>query len=75
MITLLFKKRGVWGDFPNGPVAKTSHSQCRGLRFNPLSGRQILGGSVVKNPTANAEDVDSIPGSGRSLGRGNGNPF
>ena len=33
---------------------------------------------VVKNPPANAEgtrDTDSIPGSGRSLGGGNGNPY
>ena len=30
--------------------------------------------TVVKNPPANAGDVSSIPGSGRSLGRGNGNP-
>ena len=32
---------------------------------------------VVKNPSANAggvRDVDSIPGSGRSPGDGNGNP-
>ena len=27
----------------------------------------FLGGSVVKNPPANAEDAGSIPGSGRSL--------
>ena len=32
------------------------------------------GGSVVKNLPANA-DVDSIPGSGRSPGEGNGNPL
>ena len=31
--------------------------------------------SVVKNPPANAGEVGSIPGSGRSPGRGNGNPF
>ena len=31
--------------------------------------------TVVKNPPANAGDVSSIPGSGRSLGRGNGNPL
>ena len=31
-------------------------------------------GSVVKNPLANAGDPGSIPGSGRSLGGGNGNP-
>ena len=33
------------------------------------------GGSVVKNPPAIARDVDSIPGSGRSPGVGNGNPL
>ena len=36
------------------------------------------GGAVVKNPPANAgdaRDVDSIIGSGRSPGVGNGNPL
>ena len=36
------------------------------------------GGKVVKNPPANVEesgDAGSVPGSGRSLGEGNGNPF
>ena len=36
------------------------------------------GGTEVKNPPANAgdtKDVGSIPGLGRSLGGGNGNPF
>ena len=35
------------------------------------------GGSEVNNPPANAadeEDMGSIPGSGRSPGKGNGNP-
>ena len=32
-------------------------------------------GSGVKNPPANAEDVDLIPGSGRSPGVRNGNPL
>ena len=32
-------------------------------------------GSVVKNPPDNAGDAGSIPGLGRSLGKGNGNPF
>ena len=34
--------------------------------------------AVVKNPPANAggtRDAGSIPGSGRSLGEGNGNPL
>ena len=30
-------------------------------------------GSAVKNLPANAENVDSIPGLGRSAGEGNGN--
>ena len=33
----------------------------------------FAGGSVVKNLPANAEDVGSIPGLGRSPGEGNGN--
>ena len=32
-------------------------------------------GSVVKNPPANAGDMGSISGSGRSPGGGNGNSF
>ena len=34
----------------------------------------FLGGSVVKNPPANAGNVGLIPGLGRPLGKGNGNP-
>ena len=30
---------------------------------------------VVKNPPANTGDMDSIPGSERSLGEGNDNPL
>ena len=33
------------------------------------------GGSVVKNPWANAGDAGWIPGSGSSPGEGNGNPL
>ena len=33
------------------------------------------GGSVIKNPPANAGDEVSIPGSERSPGEGNGNPL
>ena len=33
------------------------------------------GGSEVKNLPANAGDMGLIPGSGRSPGEGNGNPF
>ena len=33
------------------------------------------GGSDGKESTCSAGDLGSIPGSGRSLGEGNGNPF
>ena len=33
------------------------------------------GGTVLENPPANAGDSGLIPGSGRSPGKGNGNPF
>ena len=38
------------------------------------SGEGFPGGSVVKNPPANAGDMGLIPGSGRSPGEGNGYP-
>ena len=40
--------------------------------------RGFPGGAIVKNPPANVEDtgnMDLIPGLGRSLGEGNGNPL
>ena len=37
--------------------------------------RRFPGGSVVKNPLANAGDLGSIPWLGRSPGEGNGNPL
>ena len=30
---------------------------------------------MVKNPSTNAGDASSVPGSGRSSGEGNSNPF
>ena len=42
----------------------------------PLNSNEgFLGGSVVKNPPANAGGAGSIPGSGRPPGGGNGNPL
>ena len=49
--------------------------QRRGDMCMHIADLGCLGGSVVKNPPANAEDVGSIPGSERSPGRGNGNPL
>ena len=41
-------------------------------RWNIKDSWGFPGGSVVKNPPANAEDAGSIHGSGRSPGGGNG---
>ena len=44
--------------------------------FNFLTLRESFpGASVVKNLSANAGDMDAIPGPGRSPGENNGNPF
>ena len=55
-------------------------SPCRYTTGWALRERVVgfLGSSVVKNPPANAGDagnVGLIPGSGRSPGRGHGNPL
>ena len=43
--------------------------------YSLYKGGWFPGGSVVKNPPANAEDMGLIPGSGRSPEEGNGNPL
>jgi len=43
--------------------------------WTELNWMDFPGGSVIKNPPANARNVSSIPGSGRSLGEENGNPL
>ena len=50
--------------------ASTSQNLIYSLGFPGFSG-----GSVLKNPPANAGDLDLIPGSGRSPGEGNGNCY
>ena len=48
------------------------------VSWRPAFSVGFPGAAVVKNPPANARhtgDVSSIPGLGRSLGVGNGNPF
>ena len=55
--------------------ARLHSARKPGLKARYLPLRGFPGGSVVKNPLANARDVGSIPGSGRLLGGGNGNPL
>ena len=54
-------------EYPHNPVNFFSDSSFSQYSF--------ARGSVVKNPPANAGDMDLIPGSGRSLGEGDGNPL
>ena len=44
-------------------------------KLHVVSRMGLPGGTVVKYPPANAEEVSSISGSGRSPGVGNGNPL
>ena len=46
-----------------------------GSLFPSRTNTGFSGGSVVKNPMANARDTASVSGSGRSPGEGNDNPF
>ena len=47
----------------------------RSVLLLSVSFKGFPGGSVAKNPLANAGDAGSIPGSGRSSGEGNDNPL
>ena len=65
----------------------TPRGHMRGCKWAPVGGGGVSvsrrvglsmgfpGDYVVKNPPASTEDADSIPGSGRSPGEGNGNPL
>ena len=55
-----------------------AQSRTRLKRLSSSSSKRktgFPGDSAVKNPPANAVDVGSIPGSGRSPGEGNSNPL
>ena len=71
--------------WPHVCISRAHPTSLSVFRFLLLSSFLLLlarlgfpGGSVVKNPPANAGEVGdagSIPGLGRSLGGGNGNPL
>ena len=58
---------------PRGLQPMGSQSRTLIIDANPLQG--FPGNSEVKNPPANAGDVDLIPGSRQSSGEGTGNPL
>ena len=57
----------------NKSSEKKRGTACIDDYYNVIMG--FPGGSVVKNPPANAGEEDSIPGSGRPPGEGNSNPL
>ena len=78
-----FCQQGYWsglpfpppGDLPDPRIKLTSlmsHALASG--FLPLA-KGFLGGSEGKAATCKVGDLGSIPGWGRSLGKGNGNPL
>ena len=72
----LLVKYGGWGR-GGGPYKQWESLLLGEFLFTIIYRSQGLfgcsGGSVGKNPPANAGDVGSVPGSGRSPGGGNGN--
>ena len=56
-------------------MGKYSKKKKKKKGSNVLVLIRLPGGSVVKNPPANAGDMGSIPGSRRSPGEENGNPL
>ena len=74
--------RGAWWATVNGITESQTQLSMHTCKVQILSVYISLqravcwgfpGGSVVKNPSANAADTGSIPGSERSPGEGNGN--
>ena len=56
-------------------ITKNRHLKLMILVLSYVWSKGFPGGSVVKSPPANAGDVDSVPGSGRSAGEENDNPL
>ena len=63
----------VKGSLGQGPVP--SPMDTYNSTFELFCRWGFQGGSMIKNPPANAGDWDSILGSGRSPGEANGNPL
>ena len=66
----------LWGRTESDTTEATQQQQQQQQQQNILTFIfGFPGGSVVKNPPANAGDAGSIPGSRGSPGEGNGNPL
>ena len=67
----LIPSGGWWRKQHNSSFFNVQRNEWFGITFK----WGFPGGSVVKNPPANAGDAGSIPGPGRSPGERNGNPL
>ena len=67
-----------WREEPGGLQSMGLQSQTRlsdfTFTFNAMPYTSLVA-QMVKNPPANAEDLGSVPGLGRSPGEGNGYPL
>ena len=67
-----------WTEEPDGLQSMGWQSRTRlsdfTFTFNAMPYTSLVA-QMIKNPPANAEDLGSVPGLGRSPGEGNGNPL
>ena len=77
--THILRLREHWKNHADQKMCE-KHCVCAESFYHHLMGvggasatHGLPGGSVVKNPPANAGDAGSMPGSGRAPGEGNGN--
>ena len=71
-LSMGFSRQEYWGGWP---FPSPGDLPIPGIEPESLAFLGFPGGSVVNNPPVSAGDAGSIPGSGRSLGVGNGNPL
>ena len=62
-----------WGRKQSDMTDTYTHHLNKSLQISYIKG--FPGGSVVRNPSANAEDLGSVSGLGRSPGEENGSPL
>ena len=85
-ILVTFSPRNVWVVRSMGCQNYQRHQEPKSVYSQEVTTQKTFrkglkgfpGGLVIKNPSANtgdAGDMGSIPGSGRSLGEGSGNPL
>ena len=65
---------GAWWATIHGVAKSQTRLSDFTFTFNAMPYTSLVA-QMIKNPPANAEDLGSVPGLGRSPGEGNGNPL